>query len=277
MRAAACGADAATTDREEIPVLVNAVILAGAPNTGALREMDPAPNEALIPIGGRPMIQYVIDGLRQSQQIGRILVVSPPGELEPHVSGENLEFVPNRGHIVENALTALERLPTHEKCLICSSDIPFINGQVIDGLLDLCSRREADLYYPIIERSEAERYAPGVKRTYVHLREGVYTGGNIFMVNPDIAPRLAPKVRQFLDYRKDPFKMAGLLGWSFVLKLFFKLLRMGELEQHLSRLWEIQGAVVVCPYPEVGIDVDKPSDLQLARAALGGNPRSVTG
>jgi hypothetical protein len=79
----------------------------------------------------------------------------------------------------------------------------------------------------------------------------------------------APKVKRFLDYRKSPLKLAGLLGWTFLIRyLLLKNLKMHELEAKISNMLGIRGAVIVCPWPEVGIDVDKPSDLQLARAVL---------
>lgn len=248
---------------------VNVILLAGAANTGALREVSPATNEALIEIGGKPMIQYVIDGLRQSQRIGRIVIAAPPGELEPHVTGTGLEFVPSGGHIIDNLLEAARTLPQDEQILIATSDIPLINGEIIDGLLDMCSDESVDLYYPIVEKSVGEEKYPLTKRTYVHLREGAFTGGNLFVVNPKKLEATAPKAKKFLDYRKSPVKLAEALGLWFLFRyLVLRNLSLSELEQKVSSMWGIKGVVLTCPWPEVSIDVDKPSDLQLARTAL---------
>ncbi len=248
---------------------VNVILLAGAANTGPLKDVSPASNEALIDIGGKPMVQYVIDGLRQSSEVKRIVVVAPPGELEPHVKGDNLEFVPSTGVIVDNIVAASRVLPKDEQILIATCDIPLITGEMIDGFLGLCRKKPAQLYYPIVEKSVGEAKYPVVKRTYVNLQEGTFTGGNLFLVEPSIIERVAPKVRKFLDYRKSPLKLAGLLGYSFLFRfLLLKNLKLYELEQKVSDMWEIEGAVIVCPWPEIGIDVDKPSDLQLARAVL---------
>lgn len=249
---------------------VNAIVLCGAENSGPLRDVDPAPNEGLITIGGRPMVQYVLDGLRQSSRIGRILLVAPPDVVGPRVHGDGIELVPPTGHIIDNVMAAVRRLPGDQKVLIATSDIPLITGRVIDGFLDLCSAREADLYYPVVERSVAEAQYSGVRRTYVHLREGTFTGGNLFLANPAIADAVAPRIRAFLDQRKHPVRMAAILGWGFVLRLALRTLSLYELERKISELWGVRGAVIVCPYPEVGIDVDKPSDLELARVALTG-------
>ena len=101
------------------------------------------------------------------------------------------------------------------------------------------------------------------------MREGTFTGGNLFLVNPAIVQRVAPKIRAFLDYRKSPLKMVSLLGWGFTLRyVLLRNLSLEELEEKVSRMLDIKGAVVVCPWPEVGIDVDKPSDLALMQSVL---------
>ena len=248
---------------------VNVILLAGAANNGPLKDVSPVTNEALIDIGGKPMVQYVIDGLRQSKEVNRIAIVAPPGEIEPHVTGENLEFVPSAGHIIDNIVNAYRVLPKDDQLLIATCDIPLINGEIIDGLIALCRQTPADIYYPIVEKSVGEQKYPYVKRTYVSLKEGIFTGGNLFLVNPAVVEATAPKARAFLDFRKAPLKMVTLLGITFLLRyLLFHNLTLQELEKKISDMWGLRGAVVICPWPEVGIDVDKPSDLQLARAVL---------
>lgn len=248
---------------------VNAILLAGAANTGPLKDVSPATNEALIEIGGKPMIQYVIDGLRQSSEVSRIVISAPPGEVEPYVHGEGLEFVASAGDIVDNVVQAARILPQDEQLLIATSDIPLITGDIVDGLIALCRQTPADVHYPIVERSIGEQKYPHVKRTYVTLQEGTFTGGNLFLLNPQVIPEAALKARKFFEYRKSPVKMAGLLGFSFMVRyLILKNLNLKDVEEKASRVLGVRGAVVLCPWPEVGIDVDKPSDLQLARAAL---------
>lgn len=248
---------------------VHVVLLAGAANVGPLKDVSPVANEALIDIGGKPMIQYVVDGLRQSREVERIVIVAPPGEVEPHVHGDRLEYVASTGTIVDNIVAAASTLPLDTEILIATCDIPLITGEMIDGFIGLCRQTEADLYYPIVERSVGEAKYPVVKRTYVSLREGTFTGGNLFLVNPSVITATAPRVRKFLDYRKNPLKLAGLLGYTFLIRyMLLKNLRLKELEQKVSDMWGLKGAVLICPWPEIGIDVDKPSDLQLARAVL---------
>ncbi|HBG01879.1 MAG TPA: hypothetical protein DDW87_09955, partial [Firmicutes bacterium] len=56
---------------------VDAVILAGAPNDGQLKEVSSEKWEATIPIYGKPMVNYVIEALKNSSRIAKIVVVAP--------------------------------------------------------------------------------------------------------------------------------------------------------------------------------------------------------
>ncbi|MCL6451655.1 MAG: nucleotidyltransferase family protein [Acetobacteraceae bacterium] len=247
---------------------VNALVLAGAPNEGKLKECSAAPFEALVPIKGRPMIRYVVDALRGSKAVEQVVVVGPVAELTPVVEGDGLRLVAPVGNIIDNALEGIRALPRDKKVLVATADIPLITAGMIDGFLDLCSRRDADFYYPIIERRLAEERFPNVKRTYVPIREGVFTGGNVVLLEPDAALRSADRARRFIDYRKSPLKMASILGWGFLFRLVTKSLSVPDLEVKISRLFDLRGVAVFCPYPEIGVDVDKPSDLELAEAVM---------
>lgn len=247
---------------------VNALVLAGRTPPDALREFTSASSKALIDVNGKPMLQYVVDGLASSERVERVLVVGPRQELSNAVSGAKLSFVEDAGDIVENIRVGAKVLGGSASILIATSDIPLIDAKVIDGFLDLCAAREADLFYPIVERSDGERKYPLVQRTYVALKEGVFTGGNVFLIAPWIVEPVAPKVQAFIARRKSPLQLSRLLGLGFVLKLLLKQLTIPELEAKMSALWGVRAAAIRCPWPEIGLDVDKPADLQLVRAAL---------
>lgn len=248
---------------------MNAVVLAGSSGGGALEQTLRTNNKALIEISGRPMAQYVIDALRRVPEVKEIRVVGPVDDLRPRLSGEGVTFHPAGPDLIDNLLGAVLALPKNEEVLIVTSDAPLLTPAVIARFLAQCRQREADFYYPIVERKVSEARYPLAKRTYVALREGAFTGGNLMLLgNPALAEEVAPRVRQFFANRKSPLKLAGLLGWWFVLKLLLKIATIPELERQVSSLWGLRGAAIQSPDPEIGIDVDKPSDLQLVRAVL---------
>ncbi|MCL5040201.1 MAG: nucleotidyltransferase family protein [Firmicutes bacterium] len=249
--------------------MVNAVVLAGRANDGRLKEYGPPESEALIDIAGKPMLQYVLDALRGSRGVERIMVIGPPQILSQAVSAPGVEFLPGGDSITDHVLIASRHLAQDKPILIVTSDIPLVTTEMIDRFLEAAGGLAADFCYPIARRQDNEARYPGVKRTYVSLRDGTFTGGNIFLVNPPVIERVIKKAEEFIRYRKSPVKLAGLLGWSFVLGLALKRLNIKQLEAKVSRLFNVKARAVLCPDPEVGLDVDKPSDLELVRRVLG--------
>ncbi|MGI6345122.1 MAG: nucleotidyltransferase family protein [Bacillota bacterium] len=227
-------------------------------------------NKAFLPINDIPMVAYVIDALIKCRSVSTIAVVGPIEELAQVVPA-GITLLPDQHDIVDNIVMATQQVPDAEKVMVCTSDIPMITPEIIDGLLQEMETREADLYYPIIRQDVCEARYPGVKRTYARLQDGAFTGGNIFVFRPDELPRLAEIIRRLLAERKNPAKMCLMFGWpgiGLVAKLVRGSLTLAEFEARVSRILGITGAAIVCSYPEVGTDVDKDSDLELARQAL---------
>lgn len=246
----------------------SALVLAGGLAGDELQAHTGVANKALIDINGQPMIRYVIDALLAAERIEDVLVVGPVAELEEALAGLPVNVIADTGNMIDNIRAGAAQLPAGRPMLISSSDIPLLTGPVVDAFLELCFKRPADLYYSIVEREVNERKYPLVKRTYVTLAEGTFTGGNLFMVDPAIVEPVAPKAQEFIANRKRPLRMARLLGIGFLVKLLLRVLTIPELEAKIGKLWGVRGAAIICPYPEIGIDVDKPDDVQLVRAAL---------
>ncbi|WP_027717165.1 nucleotidyltransferase family protein [Desulfovirgula thermocuniculi] len=250
--------------------MVDAVVLAGSPNSGPLKECSPVPYEALIPIGPKAMVQYVVEALLAARGVGRVVVVGPR-ELEGCLAGFPVELVPPGKDLLENVLRALERLPGAGRVLVASSDIPLLTPRAVEDFLEQCRGREADLYYPVVPREAVERSFPGPsRRTYVRLRDGVFTGGNLFLVNPEVVPRCLGFGQRFIAARKSPWKLCRLLGAVFLLRYLLRRLSIEEARDRVSRLMGIRGEVVISRYAEVGVDVDKPADLEMVAAVLRG-------
>ena len=231
-------------------------------------------NKAFLPINDLPMISYVVDALSKCSHIQKIVVVGPLEELTRLSWDENVLLLPECGDAIDNVLTATAELPQDSKILVCTSDIPMITVEALNALFEAVEARDADIYYPIIERENCEDRFPGVKRTYAKLKDGSYTGGNVFIFKPATMLHLAPLFKKLVADRKNPVKMAlafGLPGVSFVARLALGKLTVAELEHGISKLLDIKGVAIFCSYPEVGTDVDKESDLELVRRVLAGD------
>lgn len=249
--------------------MIDALVLAGSPNSGPLRECSPARYEALIPIGSRTMVEYVVDALLSSCRVARIAVVGPQDELKNLFADRRRVTVVNAGAgMVENVERGLAHLPGARRVLLATCDIPLITTQAIEDFLDLCRDQEADLYYPIIPQEVVEGRFSQVTRTYVTLKDGRYTGGNLFLINPEAIQRCISTGQQIVQARKSPLRLSRIIGFTFLLKFLLRRVTLEEAQEKVSRLLGVRGVVVVSGYPEVGVDVDKPSDLSLVEETL---------
>ena len=242
------------------------LILAGAENDGALQECSPAKNEALIDINGKPMIGFIIETLEKTTEIHRIVIVGPESELQTMYPGH--EIIENQGSIMDNLSKGLQHTKNEEYVLILTSDIPMITKEAISDFLQRCEQREGDLYYPINSKEVSEEAFPGVKRTFVRVKDGTFTGGNVFLVRTEAALRSLPKAKEFIAMRKKPIKLAGILGVSFILRFLTKTLTIRAAEERVSKILGLKAVAVISPFAEIGVDVDKPDDLDLAKSVL---------
>ncbi|NMB02870.1 MAG: NTP transferase domain-containing protein [Firmicutes bacterium] len=241
---------------------VDAVVLAGAPNEGQLKEASSAKWEATIPIHGKPMVNYVIEALQESEHIAKVVVVGPL-ELKDLLPAKCL-WVEAGQSLTENIFRAMEHLEQKNKILLVTSDIPFVHAESIDDFIERCAELSGDVYYPLISKEANQQMYPETVRTYFTLKEGSFTGGNLLLVTPEAINNSRWVMDELFLQRKKPWKVIRLLGFLFILKFMTKQLTLRELEQRASSILGYKGVFIITPYPELGTDVDKPSDLELA-------------
>ncbi|MDD3652651.1 MAG: nucleotidyltransferase family protein [Desulfotomaculaceae bacterium] len=244
--------------------MVDAVVLAGSLNNGPLRECSPARYEALIQIGSKAMVEYVVEALLKTQQVRRVLVVGPVEELSPILTNARIQLISAAGGIIENIEVGLSQLSGEKRVLLVTSDIPMLTTRSVDNFIELCGDMSGDLYYPIIPKHIVEGRFTSTRRTYVTLRDGIYTGGNLFLFNPSVLKQCIQKGKLIIEQRKSPLGLCRLIGLSFLAKYLLHLLTIKDVQKKASELLGIRGEVIISYCPEVGVDVDKPSDLEIA-------------
>ncbi|MBO8141106.1 MAG: NTP transferase domain-containing protein [Firmicutes bacterium] len=250
---------------------VAALVLAGAPNEGPLRAVSDCAYEALIEVAGRPMVEYVLDALRAAPSVGPIGIVGPVADLKAAVRLEGEELIEPAGGLLDNVARGAERLTeSGDRLLVVTGDIPLLTPGAVEDFLARCRRRPAglDACYPMVSREVAEAQFPGQTRTYVRLREGLFTGGNCVLLSPEVLLRQRSLFEQAVALRKNPVGMARLLGAGFIVSFLLKRLSAADIERVIRDRLGINGAIIAVPHAEIGFDVDKPADLELARRML---------
>ena len=231
-------------------------------------------NRALIPLGGRPMLDYVVEAAREGLSLhgagGRILVA---GEV-PLPSG--CVAVDGGESMIDTLLNGASALtPNEMRLLIVTADIPFVTGA---ALADFLERAEAvspaAFVWPIVEASRCKAQFPGMRRTTLRLREGEFTGGNIALLDPAFLRERETLLRDAYARRKSVVGLARLLGPEVLFRLAVSrvapgLLPIAFLEAAVGRvLGSVTVRAVVTPFAEIGTDVDNPEDVAFAEQII---------
>lgn len=251
-----------------------AVILAGhsPEEEDPLAEYTLGQPKGLIPIAGQPMISYVVSALAGSRYIRPIVVVGLPPEARSLLPLPVIHLS-EQGDLLSNAEAgighALAQQPHLAGVLVSSADIPLLTSPVVDSFIESCLQTDHDLYYGVVERPVMEGRFPTSRRTYVRLVDGQFAGADLFLVRAGAMGLNRELWRRLAGARKNPLAQARMLGglWP-LLKFFTRRMSLSEAERRASRALRIRGRAVVCPWAEVGMDVDKPFQLEIARAEL---------
>jgi GTP:adenosylcobinamide-phosphate guanylyltransferase len=227
--------------------------------------------KAVIPIAGKPMIAHVVDALAQSRHVDRAVIVALDPSLGIRFSAP-VDYLPDHGEIVANASAGIQYAFAHypgiDAALLCGSDVPTITPVIVNDFIEACFRTDHEVYYSIVARSVMETRFPQSRRSYIHLHEGDFAGGDLLLFRPGVNFDHQALMAKLATVRKSALKQARLLGPVIFLRLVARRLSLAEAERRAQEIFEVRARAVPCPYAEVGMDVDKPFQLEIVRAEL---------
>lgn len=229
--------------------------------------------KSLLDMAGKPMIQWILDALSGCRHVGNVLIVGL-NEQADLVCSKPMMQIPDRGSMLNNARAGLDKVdqlnPEAELVLFVAADIPAITAEMVDWTVATAQESEHDLYYNVIERDVMESRYPQSNRSFVHMKDVIVCGADMSVVRYSAAAGNDEFWEHAIAARKNVFKQAALLGYG---TLFLMLIRQLSLEAAVRRSFKkfgFRGRPILCPYPEMGMDVDKPDHVEILRADLGG-------
>ena len=191
------------------------VIAGGIPKPGEpLYEFTQGQPKALLDIAGRPMVQWVLDALGGAKTIDHVVLIGLSEEDGLECS-KRITYVPNQGGMLHNVRAGIEKVlelnPQARHVLGVSSDIPAIEAEMVDWMVNENLGSDLDLYYTVIPRQVMEERFPNSNRSYTRLKDAEVCGGDMNMIrastvksNDDLWDRIiaarksVPEIRDFI-------------------------------------------------------------------------------
>lgn len=250
---------------------LHAIITAGGRLPKALRILSPSPVKALLPLGGRTLLERAAEAAQACGMLQRIVVVG--GDEVQHATPAGVEYVREGEDVIDNINNGFVTLGGLEhNYVIISPDLPFLSAAGMVAFI-AGAREKAAMAFPLVSREDFLSRFPGAKNRFERLDGGCVTMGSMIYLTGQMLQWNIPLGRDFFRNRKLPYKLAGMLGWSIIWGYLTGRLRLTQLEARATRLMggEVRGVWV----NDAGIayDIDNRENFQYALTRLEGEIR----
>jgi GTP:adenosylcobinamide-phosphate guanylyltransferase len=244
---------------------VDAVILAGG--EGAV--IDPAERiKGLVPVGGRPMVEWVVEALREADTVEGVAVVVPTAEALGSWVDKVDKLVVSDGRFADNIFAGVDSFRSDRPTLVTTGDLPALTPEAVDDFVVRSLERHADFSYPLVREDDMLAQFPGSERTFVSIAGGRVTGGNMAVLSPELVARNRDIGQRLFETRKSPLAMARVIGFPFIFKLLAGRLKPEDVERKMGELMGGRCVAIFTTHASIGADVDKPIDVVVAERVL---------
>ena len=214
---------------------------------------------------GIPMLRRVVDSLRGSSHVGRIVVCGPE-----HLSQWiGTEVVPTAGSPASSVSKFFDdSADISWPILVTTADHPLLTREMVDHFCRETLKAGTDITVGMASRTTIARAYPKTRRTYFRFRDDRWCGCNIFGMT-------TPKVRDVVrfwqsleDHRKRPLKVVRGFGLLNLLGVMLRRWSVAEAFDRGARRFGITARPIPMPWAEAAIDVDTLEDLVLVDSIL---------
>lgn len=228
----------------------------------------------LLKVQGETLLARACRCLSEGAQCGELIVLAPEGVEIPATTADGTPV--SRGHytgeIIENMLEVIrERMASSrppDGVIVSSADMPLISPEAIGALLAAQRASQADVVYPAVEKSVVLAKFPQPHCTFYKLGKLQVTGGNAVYLNPGWLLSHEKPLRELFALRKDPAGMARFFGPIFLMKILAGSVSIEQVEEVVGGKLGGKLKAAVLPFAEIGVDLDKASDLEVFRPWL---------
>jgi GTP:adenosylcobinamide-phosphate guanylyltransferase len=248
-----------------------AVVLAGerAPGTDPLARAAGVASKVLVPVGGRPVIERVLEAIETAAVVDARWLAGPArSTVERHaplyerVDAGRWRWLAPMDSPASTALTALHAIGPRP-VLVTTADHAWLRGEIVDHFARAALESGADVAIGFARLDDVRARFPDTRRTGWRFRDGAFSGCNLFAFLTPRASAAADLWRNFEKDRKRPWRIVAALGPGLLLRYLSGGLSLADGLAALGRRADCRIAPVVLPYPEAAVDVDSVADWEL--------------
>jgi MobA-like NTP transferase protein len=241
---------------------MKAVITAGGRIDGEFAEAAGTRVKALVPVRGETMLARMIGALRAAG-VDEVAVVGGD-EVRAACSMTIDRFVDESPSGSENLLRALRAWPNDERLIYATSDLPYVTADAVRDFLQRVG--QGTLAVSLADYPAFIARFPDAPPFGIRLgRERVVNGG-VFSIPHGATEKLAAIATRFFEARKQPWRMASLVGPAVLIRFLSGRLRVSDLETMALHVLQVPAQALRGCAPELAFDVDTVVDYRYACA-----------
>jgi len=241
------------------------------------------PAKALVPVGGRPVLERVLDTLEQA-------LTEPRRPTDRIVSGPTAAALATAPALAErlreggwawlapgaspatSALAALAGTDATALRLLTTGDHALLTVPALTTFLtradQLRAANQADLAVGFVPLQQVRARFPDARRTALRFSDVEVCTCNLFALLSPAATAVIAFWRQVEQDRKRPWRMVRMLGPWVLLKFLLRRLSLPEALERLGRITGTRIQPILLDDPEIAVDVDSVADWLLTEQVI---------
>jgi GTP:adenosylcobinamide-phosphate guanylyltransferase len=226
-------------------------------------------HKCALPVAGVPMLRRVVDALRGSHSIASVSVSIETAEVARHALGKasNITIVPSEISAPLSAIIAIKKNSIYP-VLITTADHALLTPEMIDYFCKQAEQDGADFSAGLARAEIILAAYPQSIRTFFRFGKDRVSGCNLFAVRTEKGLCILEKWKYLEPVRKKPWRLVAAFGPLALIRFLLGTLSLDEVFRVVSKRLGLIAKPILLPFAEAAIDVDKPSDLELAEAIL---------
>lgn len=227
-------------------------------------------HKCALPVDGVPMLRRVVNALQKSQRVTSITVSIENPDIVREALAEKdsgIAVTASESSAPLSASVAIRKNATFP-VLITTADHPLLTPEMIDYFCEQAECNSADFSAGLATADVILKTYPQSIRTFFKFGKDRVSGCNLFAISNTNGLRILEKWQYLEQSRKKPWRLVAAFGPLALIRFALGALSLDGAFAIVSNKLGLAAKPVLMPFAEAAIDVDKPSDLELAEAIL---------
>jgi len=218
-----------------------------------------------IELNGKKLVRVALEAVCIPEYIDRVFIIGNQAELKELESANN-KIIQGSANVIKNITDCITKNGIHGSFIVLASDLPFVSDRTIRDFISDSLWLKAHLYYPIVSKKIFKERYPEYAKTFFRLKEGIFTGGSVFIADAEATVAVSEFVQDYFNNRKHPFKIAGMIGLKGLFKFLSGRLSISEVVEAVRKRTGYEAAIIISKHPQIALDLDKQSQIKLLYA-----------